>query len=327
MRRRRVSFGRTARILGASALIGSGLARAQHTNRVTQGRTNSVAEARGRPKIPSIDFCYCSHEHKSFNFRQYYSILEEARKEGKPYNTMLLELTNLTHAERALIERTTDKNADALVVLAKKIVANMRAGNNPEENKRLFQEFEKMCPLRNNFMLDIVLAAYANDVRRIRIIESYSEREIDNALKKNNGKDFPVKEYIKELARYIKFRNERMAETIYRLRKESESDPYYFSAPMRSMVILGAGHGGFNLEQGVHHEFAKRVKTTGGSTDLGVIKTFTSELKPRNIQELIGNEAIRLAQKTPAEIEGYELSPSMKQIEKRMLETLRMQKK
>ena len=110
-----------------------------------------------------------------------------------------------------------------------------------------------------------------------------------------------------------------MSETIYGIRTSAEKDPYYANSPMRSLVILGAGHGGFTLEQGVHNEFAKRLKGTGLSTSLGIVSTYNQEIKAKTYQELLEKEAIILAQKTPAEIEAYELPPALKQLEQQLL--------
>ena len=306
MRKRFSGFRKKASVIGASVLIGTAGARAQ-TNRIAHARTNSVREAKAHASKPQINFFYCAHEMGYFNFPQYKQAFENAKREGNPYNTMLLELSDLPHAEKKRIERITDKNADALVALSKKIIENQRGAYDKALDKKYFQEFHRMCPINNEFVLHTLLVAYANDVRRVRAIESYSEKEIETHFRLNTGKEMPPQEYIIKFAQFIKFRNQRMGETIYKIRMQSEKDPYYSTNGLNALVILGAGHGGFNLEHGAHNEFAKEVRAKGGATSIGVLSTYNKQIKPTNYRELLELEAVKLAQKSPEEIANYKI--------------------
>ncbi len=305
--------------LGAAALTGF-RARAQ-TNAVLRKKEESNQLAHRTPKI---DFFYCAHEMKHFDFPNYAQTFANAKKEGHPYNTVFLEFAELTHQEKARLEQIIDRNAEALIAISKKTVANQRGANDPVLNQKYFQEFLRLCPLQNNFVLHSLLVAFANDVRRVRFIESYSQREIEQHFKSRAGEEMGVEDYVKTFARFVKFRNQRMGETIFELRKKADTDPYYANNPLRAMTILGAGHGGFNLEHGTHNEVVKRIRANGGKTSIGVISTFNQALKPTNFREILEAEAVRLAQKSSVEIESYKIPKKLYDLGEQLL---KMQKK
>jgi hypothetical protein len=219
-----------------------------------------------------------------------------------------------------------DENSDRLAHIAQKVLENQRGANNKKLDSKYFREFNKLCPINNQFALHTIMLSYLHGVRRVRSIESYTPSEIKRVFDKSTTKTFTPKDYVIKFARFIKTRNKRMGETIHKLRVNAESDPHYKNSSLKAIVILGAGHGGTQIDHGVHNSVVQGLTNSGFKTSIGVVRDFNKKVKPNNFNELLEHEAMQLAQKTSAEIDSYTLPKHLADLEKTISKRMKEKK-